>query len=96
MDAGQFECDVTAPTECPDPDIQYADIEPIIVERCVVCHDGSDEEWPLTSRTHLIDWLPDVRSRVLDCTMPPLDSDVVMTREERERILDWIRCGTPP
>ncbi|MNC95745.1 hypothetical protein D3C83_129360 [compost metagenome] len=61
----------------------------------MTCHDGTDGEWPLSTRSHLIDWRFDIRTRMLDCSMPPPDSGVTMTTEERELLLDWIRCGVP-
>lgn len=91
-----IECNVTAPTECRDADITYEDVEPIITDRCVVCHDGSQEQWPLTSYEHVADWYAEVRGMMLNCTMPPQGSGVEMTLAEREKILDWIRCGYRP
>lgn len=88
-------CDVEAPTECPDPPVRYSDIEPIVEQRCVVCHDGVPPEWPLTSYRHVADWNVEIRTEMLRCTMPPRDSDVRMTTEERESILTWILCGLP-
>lgn len=92
-----LECDTVAPTECNDPGISYADdIAPILAARCIPCHDGSAEQWPLTSYTHVVDWRPDIRTRMLDCSMPPPDAGIPITLAERQRILDWIRCDAPP
>lgn len=87
------ECNVTAPSECPDPPVVYGDIESIIEDRCIDCHDGSGGNWPLTSYQHVADWSLEIRAAMLSCAMPPADSGINMTVEERERILDWIRCG---
>ncbi len=90
------ECNVTAPTSCTDPDLDYARVQPIIESRCVTCHDGTQGQWPLTTYSHVADWYDDIRARMLDCNMPPWDSGVQMEAGERELILHWIRCGFPP
>lgn len=90
-----YECDVEAPTVCPDPPLTYADVEPIIRARCVGCHDEEPPEWPLTSYRHVADWNVEIRTEMLRCTMPPRDSGVEMPTDERERILTWILCGFP-
>ncbi len=96
-DAGMpIVCEVTAPTSCPSPSPRYADVEPIFAERCFGCHDGSGDQWPLTSYEHVADWFAEIRGMLLACTMPPPDSGVPMSVEEREQILGWIRCGFPP
>jgi hypothetical protein len=93
-DAGP--CDVVAPTECRDPTLVYSDVAPIFNLRCAeTCHNGSDKEWPLRTYTHVHDWRDDIRSRMLDCSMPPPASGYTMSLAERATILDWIRCGLP-
>jgi hypothetical protein len=87
---------VTAPTECPDPEPKYADVAPIFERRCVSCHLGvPDGPWSLSDWQHIADWQSIIRSELLNCTMPPQDSDVRMTNAERLEILTWIRCGAP-
>lgn len=93
---GAGECMITAPTECPDPALRYADVEPIFQDRCVGCHVGvRGGPWALTSYMHAAAWFAEVRGAMLNCTMPPLDAGIEMPDEERERILTWIRCGYP-
>lgn len=89
------ECTTTAPTECPSPTPGYADVQPIFAERCVVCHGMVEGRWPLDTYHHIVDWAPDIRAAMLDCSMPPADAGVPMTVEERQQILEWIRCGAP-
>ena len=86
-----------APTACPDPAPTFADVAPIFGERCVTpCHSGTPNgPWPLSRYEHIFDWQEDIRSHLLDCTMPPLDGGVAITTEERLAILNWIRCGLP-
>lgn len=89
-------CGVTAPTACPEPAVTFADVEPIFERRCAVCHSGDPEgPWPLTEYTHIASWGPEIRGQVLNCTMPPPGAKSAITVVERERILLWIRCGTP-
>lgn len=97
-DAGPSEeCLVTAPTTCTQTQLRWADIEPIIQQRCVPCHDGSQPQWPLRTYTDVADWSDIVRQNVVDCAMPPLDGgiQVGMTNVERRLILDWIKCDFP-
>jgi hypothetical protein len=88
---------IEAPTACPEPAPTYADLRPMLDTRCVQpCHSGTPNgPWPLTQYQHLYDWKDDVRSRLLDCGMPPLDGGVPITTDERLAILNWIRCGLP-
>jgi len=96
QDAGTFSCDVAAPTACPDPAPRYADVAPIFTTRCVVCHAGNwNGPWPLNTYEHVADWRDTVRANLLDCTMPPRESGIPMTDEERLQILTWIRCNMP-
>jgi hypothetical protein len=88
-------CMSTAPTSCPEPAPGYGDVAPIFEQRCVVCHDGSDGEWPLSTYQHVADWYGEIRAMMLSCGMPPADSGMTMELEERQRILTWIRCGFP-
>jgi predicted small lipoprotein YifL len=89
-------CSVTAPTSCPDPPPRYADVQPIFEQRCILCHNGTnDGPWALTDYEHIADWQEIIRADLLDCTMPPVDAGVPITRDERLAILVWIRCALP-
>ena len=93
-----YVCDpIEAPTACPDPPPTFANVAPIFGERCITpCHSGTPNgPWPLTRYEHVYDWQDDIRSRLLDCTMPPIDGGVPITTDERLAILTWIRCGLP-
>jgi hypothetical protein len=99
-DAGQagetprVSCDVVAPSACVEPKPAYADVTPILQERCVLCHNGqAGGPWPLTTYGHVADWQNEIREMVSKCFMPPVDANVPMTAAEREKILMWIRCG---
>lgn len=88
------ECDVVAPTSCPNPAPTYADVEPIFRERCVGCHAGMPGgPWALTSYSHVSAWVGEIRGAMRTCAMPPPDSGMQMPAEEREEILFWIFCG---
>ena len=91
-------CGVVGPTECPSPPPLYADVAPIVGQRCAgPCHDGllAEGPWPLTDYEHVADWADVIRGELLRCTMPPADSGVTMTLDERLALLTWIRCGHP-
>ncbi|HEY3257042.1 MAG TPA: hypothetical protein VGJ91_23960 [Polyangiaceae bacterium] len=60
------------------------------------CHTGiTDEQWPLNEYQHVADWAMFIHDELLACAMPPADSGVQMTPEERQTILVWLRCGYP-
>lgn len=89
-------CDATRVNECPSPAPTYADVQPIFEQRCsnAACHTGAaGGEWPLDTYSHVADWQDVIRDELLTCAMPPPDSGVVVTRDERQLILTWIRCG---
>jgi cytochrome c5 len=91
-----FVCDVVAPTSCPDPAPKFADVQPIFTRQCGVCH-GQDwtGEWPLDNYSHISDWQDSIRDELVRCSMPPRDGGVVISLENRMKILSWIRCGLP-
>lgn len=88
-------CPLTPPTSCPSPSPHYADVDAIIKSRCFACHDGTGEQWGLTSYEHVADWFNEIRAQMIACTMPPLDSGITMPMSERMEIVQWIRCGYP-
>jgi len=89
-------CNPVVPTECPEPAPHYSDIAPIIAGRCASCHTGdANAQWPLDQYDHVADWASFIHDELLRCSMPPADSGVDMTPDEREQILVWLRCGYP-
>ena len=89
-------CSVTAPAGCPSPVPTYRDVQPIIAQRCVVCH-GADPNgpWPLSDYDSVVAWKEPVAEKIGDCEMPPADAGVPMTTDERQKILSWLQCGAP-
>jgi len=78
-----------------------ATVQPILAKGCLnACHDGSpDAAWPLTDYDDVQAWTTFVSKDLLQCTMPPNTASYdkyPITREDREAILQWIVCGTPP
>jgi hypothetical protein len=93
---GEEACTVTPPAACPDPPVDYGDVEPIIAERCLACHIGArGGPWGLTTYGHVADWAEVIRAAMLTCAMPPPDAGIDMPDSERELILTWIKCGFP-
>jgi hypothetical protein len=97
-DADTYACTVVAPTECPDAGPRYADVAPIIEQRCVVpCHspDSAGGPWSLHDYRHVADWRDTIRTNLLACTMPPRDAGVSIPADESMLILTWLRCDLP-
>ncbi|MFT3837905.1 MAG: hypothetical protein QM723_13015 [Myxococcaceae bacterium] len=98
FDAGPMPpgCEVVAPTSCPSPAPTYADVQPVFTSVCVTCHNWSNQgQWPLDSYEHVADWADQIRGDLLTCAMPPADGGVVLAPTDRDKVLLWIRCGTP-
>lgn len=72
------------------------DVVPILQRRCLSCHDGAGEQWPLTTYGHVSDWRNEIRSELIGCTMPPPDAGAPLPEAESLALLTWIRCGLPP
>src|SRR4051794_39237560 len=56
---GVVECQVTpvqAPTSCPPAALRYSDVQPIFQRRCLGCHSGLTDQWPLTDYPHVASW----------------------------------------
>jgi hypothetical protein len=90
-------CTISAPTSCPDDWPVYADVEPVLGERCLSCHEGRQGgPWPLTTYAHVASWRDEIRAALLTCAMPPPDQAPPLPRSESLLLLTWIRCGMPP
>ncbi len=95
VDGGVFVCDVVPPATCMEPAPHFADISPVLQQRCVTCHHGNDPlgPWPMKTYEEVADWQDTVRSEVANCTMPPPDAGLYVSNEERVLLLNFIRCG---
>jgi hypothetical protein len=73
------------------------DITPIFAARCKSCHAlGNDGgRWPLEKYEHIYDWRLLIRYDLVLCKMPPSNSEVALTPDERAVIIDWLNCGAP-
>jgi hypothetical protein len=75
------------------------DVKPIFDGTCTSagCHTGIGEApWSLKDYQDVADWQELVRADILDCSMPPPDSGLRITNEDRMKILSWVRCGALP
>lgn len=92
--------DIDASATCATDAGFEAAIVPILQKSCMKnCHDGSpDAAWPLTDYDDVQAWSDYVSEDIIQCTMPPAAeaSGYPITRQDRETILNWIVCGTPP
>lgn len=104
-ETGTVGCLMPAPTvTCPTPPRTYSMVKPIFDARCVgVCHDGKTPDpsmpdmniWGLEQYSHVKDWEDAIRDQVGNCTMPPVDAGVPMTIEDRQALLEFVKCGAP-
>jgi hypothetical protein len=76
---------------------------PILEKSCLKnCHDSPmgtpDAAWPLTEYDDVQSWSTFIADDIISCAMPPIANaaDYPITRGDRETILQWILCGTPP
>ncbi len=89
-------CGVCVPTACPDQSLTYAKVEPILAAKCVVCHDGKQQDaWPMTSAAALRAKRDEIHTVLQHCQMPPANAPSPLAKAESQRILDWIGCGMP-
>jgi hypothetical protein len=79
------------------------DIAPILAKSCLKsCHDSPqgtpDAAWPLTDYDDVAGWSTYIADDIIGCTMPPIANaaQYPITRQDRETILQWILCDTPP
>jgi hypothetical protein len=103
-DTGSVNCMPGLTAACPTPPVTYGKVQAIIQSRCAgLCHNGTTPDpndprenlWGLITYGHVKDWDSLIRDSVGNCSMPPLDAGVPMTVEERQAILEFIRCGSP-
>ena len=93
-DAAAAVCTPVPPIACPDPPPHFADVDPIIQNRCAACHnDQPDAAWPLQTYEEVAQWADVVKGDLLRCTMPPADGGISMTEDERQAVLAWTSCG---
>ena len=90
-------CTIQAPTECTQPSLTYADVEPIFASRCVVCHAVRNPALgALNTDGHVAHWRDTIRAAPATCAMPPAEAQMALPEAESLLILNWIRCGMPP
>ncbi|MGQ0508537.1 MAG: hypothetical protein ACT4TC_24835 [Myxococcaceae bacterium] len=87
-------CPVPMPTECPNIPVRYSDLTALISERCSVCHTGAvGGPWPLSDYQSVADWQDALRDLIRTCEMPPVESGIELSLEERTKFLQWVKCG---
>lgn len=90
------------PSAVPD---YSAEIAPIIVEHCAICHreDGAGP-FPFDGYYSLAGWSPMVREVIMNKRMPPMQVDPAyaatpnahfLSAEKRKKLLDWMQAGVP-
>lgn len=82
-----------------------ADVAPIVLENCVVCHrQGGVGPFAMDSYIMLLGWSPMIREVILNRRMPPMQTDPHyiasdsarnLSAEERQTLVNWIDAGAP-
>ncbi len=99
--AQSVSCPNDLPSSCPVPTPSYAsDVEPILAERCVLCHESGGLEvapFDLGTYTEVFTERSAVLDQVYSCAMPLVDSKGAQPLSESERttLLAWLVCGAP-
>ena len=89
-------CPELMPATCTDGTLTYAEVAPIVEQRCGSCHnDQPGAPWPLNTWQTLTGWNTAVQDDLVNCTMPPADGGTGMTNEERAQLVHWLNCGAP-
>lgn len=94
--SSQASCAALSPA-CPAAPPSYAtDIAPLLAAKCTTCHRPGDPSgaWPLDTYARVAGWDSAVFEQLERCSMPPRDSGIEMSSGERQRIADWINCGS--
>lgn len=98
-------CEDATPAPSTAPLTWYQDIEPIVTQKCVRCHDGSSHApFALATPAYVAEQADAVRAAVLDRSMPPWLADECcttwyddfgLTDDEIAAIAGWIDAGMP-
>jgi hypothetical protein len=104
-DAGSTACLTEPyPAGCPTTAVTYGQVQGILQRRCVdTCHNmrtpdpnnNNEPIWSLETYRHAVDWADSIRETINHCMMPPKDSQIPITVEERTLLVQWVNCKTP-
>jgi uncharacterized membrane protein len=87
-------------SSCPSPEPSYADVAPIIEQRCATaaCHSptGAEPNRPYQTYNEVMMFGIDILTQIRGCPplMPPAGA-TPLTEYERDTLLGWLYCGTP-
>ena len=84
----------------------YADVAPILQQKCLNCHGGANGARPnaFDSYEELRTWLPMIHETLMTKRMPPWDpdpevgkfaNDISLKPAEFRTLIEWIRTGAP-
>ena len=95
---GAAACLPPSSTKCVQPAPSFAtDISPLLDRSCNTCHadDNPDGVWPLHAYADVSAWSQLIIGDLVNCTMPPADSDTPFPESDRQRLFAWLACGSP-
>jgi hypothetical protein len=81
---------------CSSGDVTYEQIQPIVRDRCLHCHDGNGEAGPendFSTRDAIHVHRAGIAARVNRCIMPPPGAPQPSARE-RTALVEWASCPT--
>jgi len=91
-------CPPPASTVCLAPAPSFATtITPILDRSCNSCHaeDNPDGVWPLRAWADVAAWSNLIIADLVQCAMPPADSNTSFPETDRQLIFAWLACGSP-
>lgn len=94
---GDASCPNDLPAACPTPAPGWqATVEPIVGERCQVCHQpgGLSAGFPMTTYQQVYSLRSPMLNQLYACRMPPAGA-TPPTAAERAALLAWLVCGAP-
>lgn len=91
-------CSAPASATCVQPAPSFAaTITPILDRSCNTCHsdDNPDGIWPLRAWADVSAWQQLIISDLVNCTMPPPDSNTSFPESDRQLLFAWLACSSP-
>jgi hypothetical protein len=91
-------CPPPASTVCVLPAPSFATvITPILDRSCNTCHveNSPDGVWPLQAWADVAAWSNLIIADLVNCTMPPAQSNTPFPDGDRQLIFAWLACGSP-
>ncbi|HEY4121431.1 MAG TPA: hypothetical protein VGM56_26380 [Byssovorax sp.] len=95
---GGSSCPDDLPTSCPATHPVYADVAPIITQRCDPCHaqGGEEDDRLLETYAEVFAQRQEILTQVYDCLMPNAsEGQAPLSATDRATFLQWLVCMSP-